>query len=50
MDDEQATIRPARDFDFHPEEADVRVFAAEPGGVLRPASVPTADLQSFPMT
>jgi hypothetical protein len=27
--------RPVRDFDFHPDEPDVRVFTTEPGGVLR---------------
>lgn len=27
--------RPVRDFDFHPDEHEVRVFAAEPAGVLR---------------
>jgi hypothetical protein len=26
---------PARDFDFHPDEDAVRVFIAEPGGILR---------------
>jgi hypothetical protein len=36
MDDGQVTsTRSARDFDFHPDEADVRIFAAAPGGVLR---------------
>lgn len=30
-----ATTVPAQDFDFHPDEDDVRVFVTEPGGVLR---------------
>jgi hypothetical protein len=28
-------VGPARDFDFHPDEGGVRVFSAQPGGVLR---------------
>jgi hypothetical protein len=28
-------VGPARDFDFHPDEDGVRVFSAQPGGVLR---------------
>jgi hypothetical protein len=28
------TTRPVRDFDFHPDEDDVRVFACQPAGVL----------------
>jgi hypothetical protein len=36
VDDGQVTTtRPVCDFDFHPDEDGVRVFAAEPGGVLR---------------
>ena len=35
VDDEQVTTRPVRDFDFHPDEAAVRVFTSGPGGVLR---------------
>jgi hypothetical protein len=31
------TTGPVRDFDFHPDEDYVRVFVAEPGGVLRAA-------------
>jgi hypothetical protein len=34
-DDEQVTTRPVRDFDFHPDEEDVRVFTSRPDGVLR---------------
>ena len=30
-----AATRAVRDFDFHPDEDDVRVFVTEPGGVLR---------------
>jgi hypothetical protein len=30
-----APTTPARDFDFHPDEDDVRVFVTGPGGVLR---------------
>ena len=29
------TSEPVRDFDYHPDEDHVRVFTAEPGGVLR---------------
>jgi hypothetical protein len=29
------TTVPVRDFDFHPDEDDVRVFVTEPSGVLR---------------
>ncbi len=35
VDDGQVTIGPVRDFDFHPDEDDVRVFVAEPGSVQR---------------
>lgn len=34
-DDGRVTGGQVRDFDFHPDEAGVRVFVAEPGGVLR---------------
>jgi hypothetical protein len=38
VDDGRVSTRPVRDFDFHPDEAEVRVFAAEPAGVLRSGS------------
>jgi len=35
VDDGRVVSGPVRDFDFHPDEDGVRVFTAEPGGVLR---------------
>lgn len=34
-DDRPVTPEPVKDFDFHPDEDEVRVFTAEPAGVLR---------------
>lgn len=46
---------PAQDFDFHPDEDAVRVFACEPAGVLHLAAMPrsgpraTADERASPL-
>jgi hypothetical protein len=35
VDDGRVITRPARDFDFHPDEEDVRLLTSRPDGVLR---------------
>src|SRR5947209_1961270 len=35
VDDGAVISEPVRDFDFHPDEDQVRVFTVDPGGVLR---------------